>query len=193
MTATDVDKTAPSASAAQELVLLGPDPRAYLDIDRIIDKARQRGVVGIHPGWGLCLGRHPFPAALQGSRDYLHRRYRRGHEPAGQQGAGPRRCPQAGHSRRSRSDGAVDVANGPQAHQRNGPSHHAQGRRRGAAVAVSSPFTTRPSWKDAFFKASTMAQASFGNPRLFVEKFLADVPPHRNSGHCRHVRQCLCL
>ena len=29
--------------------------------------------------------------------------------------------------------------------------------------------------EDAFFKASTMAQASFGNPRLFVEKFLADV------------------
>ena len=28
---------------------------------------------------------------------------------------------------------------------------------------------------DAFFKASTRAQASFGNPRLFVEKFLADV------------------
>ena len=38
MTATDVDKTAPSASTAKELILLGPDPRAYLDIDRIIDK-----------------------------------------------------------------------------------------------------------------------------------------------------------
>ena len=29
--------------------------------------------------------------------------------------------------------------------------------------------------EDAFFKASTMAQASFGNPRLFVEKLLTDV------------------
>ena len=29
--------------------------------------------------------------------------------------------------------------------------------------------------EDAFFKASSMAQASFGNPRLFVEKFLSGV------------------
>ena len=61
MTATDVDKTAPSASTAQELILLGPDPRAYLDIDRIIDKARQRGVVGIHPGWGFASEDTRFP------------------------------------------------------------------------------------------------------------------------------------
>ena len=61
MTATDVDKTAPAASAAQELVLLGSDPRAYLDIDRIIDKARQRGVIGIHPGWGFASEDTRFP------------------------------------------------------------------------------------------------------------------------------------
>ena len=51
MTATDVDKTSPAASAAQELMLLGPNPSAYLDLDLIISKAKARGVVGIHPGW----------------------------------------------------------------------------------------------------------------------------------------------
>lgn len=61
MTATDVDKTAPAAATAQELVLLGPEPRAYLDIDRIIDKAKQRGVVGIHPGWGFASEDTRFP------------------------------------------------------------------------------------------------------------------------------------
>ena len=76
MTATDVDKTAPAASTAQELVLLGSEPRAYLDIDRIIDMAKQRGVVGIHPG-----------------RYYLYRRHGRGHEPLGQQGPGARGGP----------------------------------------------------------------------------------------------------
>ena len=39
MTATDVDKTSPAASAAQELMLLGPNPSAYLDLDLIISKA----------------------------------------------------------------------------------------------------------------------------------------------------------
>ena len=32
MTATDIDKAAPAASSAQELLLLGSDPRAYLDL-----------------------------------------------------------------------------------------------------------------------------------------------------------------
>ena len=40
MTATDVDKTSPAASAAQELMLLGPNPTAYLDLDLIISKAK---------------------------------------------------------------------------------------------------------------------------------------------------------
>ena len=55
MTATDIDKAAPAASSAQELLLLGSDPRAYLDLDLIIAKAKQRGIIAIHPGWGLSL------------------------------------------------------------------------------------------------------------------------------------------
>src|SRR5574344_1343749 len=62
MTATDVDKTAPAAAAAQELLLLGEDPRGYLDIERIITLARQRGVVGIHPGWGFASEDTRLPA-----------------------------------------------------------------------------------------------------------------------------------
>ena len=40
MTATDIDKTSPAASSAQELMLLGADPNAYLDLDLIISKAK---------------------------------------------------------------------------------------------------------------------------------------------------------
>ena len=65
MTATDVDKTAPSASTAKELILLGPDPRAYLDIDRIIDKARQRGVVVSIPAGALPLRTPVSPSAAR--------------------------------------------------------------------------------------------------------------------------------
>ena len=59
MTATDIDKTAPSASTAQKLLLLGPDPRAYLDIERIVKLAKRSGVVGIHPGWGFAAASRP--------------------------------------------------------------------------------------------------------------------------------------
>jgi pyruvate carboxylase len=55
MTATDIDKTSPAASAAQELLLLGSDPRAYLDIDRIISLAKKTRRSCYSPGLGLCL------------------------------------------------------------------------------------------------------------------------------------------
>ena len=61
MTATDVDKTAPAASAAQELLLLGNEVRSYLHIDEIIAKAKRRGVIGIHPGWGFASEDTNFP------------------------------------------------------------------------------------------------------------------------------------
>ena len=50
LTATDIDKTSPAASAAQELLLLGADPRAYLDLEYIISRAKRRGCIAIHPG-----------------------------------------------------------------------------------------------------------------------------------------------
>ncbi|TVR00097.1 MAG: hypothetical protein EA399_04970, partial [Desulfovibrionales bacterium] len=61
MTATDVDKTAPFTAGAQELLLLGENPRAYLDIDLIIRKAKARGVIAIHPGWGFASEDQSFP------------------------------------------------------------------------------------------------------------------------------------
>ena len=50
-----------AAASAQELLLLGADPRAYLDLPRIIRLARERGGVGIHPGWGFASEDDAFP------------------------------------------------------------------------------------------------------------------------------------
>ena len=61
MTATDIDKTSPSTRSAQELMLLGEYPTSYLDIDLIIEKAKKRGVIAIHPGWGFAAEDDAFP------------------------------------------------------------------------------------------------------------------------------------
>ena len=61
MTATDIDKTSPSASAAQELMLLGEEPSSYLDLDKIIRLAKLSGIVAIHPGWGFASEDDSFP------------------------------------------------------------------------------------------------------------------------------------
>ena len=62
MTATDIDKTSPAAGSAQELLLLGKEPSAYLDLDKIIHLAKQRDIIGIHPGWGFASEDKSFPA-----------------------------------------------------------------------------------------------------------------------------------
>ena len=67
ITATDIDKTEPAAASAQELILLGADPRAYLDLPRIIRLARERGCVAIHPGWGFASEDNNFPTLCAGS------------------------------------------------------------------------------------------------------------------------------
>ena len=65
MTATDVDKTSPATAAANELLLLGKDPRAYLDLERVVREAKKIGVIAIHPGWGFGAEDETFPAICE--------------------------------------------------------------------------------------------------------------------------------
>ena len=174
MTATDVDKTAPAASSAQELILLGSDPRAYLDIDRIIDKAKQRGVVGIHPGWGFASEDTRFPQRCkEAGLTFI--------------GATAEAMNLLGNKVQARivarklgipvvpgSDGAVDIPTARQLIKEMGLPIMLKAEGGGGGRGIFA-IHNEEELEDAFFKASTMAQASFGNPRLFVEKFLSDV------------------
>jgi pyruvate carboxylase len=61
VTVTDVDKTAPFTQGARELILLGENPGAYLEIDRILELAKAAEVAAIHPGWGFASEDSHFP------------------------------------------------------------------------------------------------------------------------------------
>lgn len=174
MTATDVDKTAPAAGAAQELLLLGADPRAYLDVDRIIHLAKQRGIIAIHPGWGFASEDECFPRKCADAGLIFI-------------GATAEAMNQLGNKVQARniakklgipvvpgSDGAVDVATARKLiHEIGLPIMlKAEGGGGGRGIFA---IHNEAELEDAFFKASTMAQASFGNPRLFVEKYLSSV------------------
>lgn len=174
MTATDVDKTAPAASTAQELVLLGPDPRAYLDIDRIIDKAIQRGVVGIHPGWGFASEDTRFPerckeAGLTFIGATAEAMNLLGNKVQARAVARKLNIPVV-----SGSDGAVDIPTARKLINEIGLPIMLKAEGGGGGRGIFA-IHNEAELDDAFFKASTMAQASFGNPRLFVEKFLSKV------------------
>ena len=174
MTATDVDKTAPSASTAKELILLGPHPRAYLDIDRIIDKARQRGVVGIHPGWGFASEDTRFPQRCKEAGITFIGATAEAMNLLGNKVQARAVARKLGIPVVPGSDGAVDIATARQLISEIGLPIMLKAEGGGGGRGIFA-IHNEAELEDAFFKASTMAQASFGNPRLFVEKFLADV------------------
>ena len=174
MAATDVDKVAPAAASAQELLLLGADPRAYLDLDLIIAKAKERGIIGIHPGWGFASEDERFPAKCQEAGITFI-------------GSTPEAMDLLGNKVQVRnlakrldipvvpgSEGAVDVPEARRLIEEIGLPVllKAEGGGGGRGIFFIHDVADL---EDAFFKASTMAQASFGNPRLFVEKYLQSV------------------
>ena len=174
MTATDVDKTSPATTGVQELMLLGENPRAYLDIDRIIRKAKARGIVAIHPGWGFSAEDDSFPEKCRNA----------GIEFLGPE-AGPMRI--LGNKVEVRhlakklgvpvvpgSEGAVSIPEARLIAEEIGYPVMLKAEGGGGGRGIYEVFKPEQ-LEDAFSKASAMAQASFGNPRLYVERLLRSV------------------
>lgn len=177
MAATDVDKTAPAAAAAHELLLLGEDPRAYLDIDRIIAMARQRGVVGIHPGWGFASEDERFPRKCAAAGLTFIGATAEAMNLLGNKVQARNIARKLGIPVVPGSEGAVDVPTARALIKEIGLPIMLKAEGGGGGRGIFAIFN-EVELEDAFFKASTMAQASFGNPRLFVEKYL---------DHVRHI------
>ncbi|MFA9433031.1 biotin carboxylase N-terminal domain-containing protein, partial [Egicoccus sp. AB-alg2] len=62
----EVDRDAPHARLADEAYLLGPTAasESYLNIERILDVAREAGVDAIHPGYGFLSENADFAQAV---------------------------------------------------------------------------------------------------------------------------------
>jgi len=174
MTATDVDKTSPSTIGAHELLLLGEEPTAYLDIDLIIKKARDRGVVAIHPGWGfgaedesfpvkckeagiLFIGPPPEPMRILGNKVEVRKLARKIGVPV---------VPG--------SPGAVTIPEAREFVKEIGFPIMLKAEGGGGGRGIYEVYR-EDELESAFHKASAMAQASFGNPRIYVEKLLLTV------------------
>ncbi len=174
MTATDIDKTAPAASTAQELLLLGQDARAYLDIDRIITLAKQRGIVGIHPGWGFASEDSIFPQKCAAAGITFIGATSEAMNMLGNKVQARTIAQKLGVPVVPGSEGAVDIPTARKLIKEIGLPIMLKAEGGGGGRGIFAIFN-EAELEDAFFKASTMAQASFGNPRLFVEKYLANV------------------
>jgi len=62
----DADKSAPHVEMADEAVYIGPSPAAqsYLLIEKIVEACKKTGAEAVHPGYGFLSEREAFPVAL---------------------------------------------------------------------------------------------------------------------------------
>lgn len=174
LTVTDTDKTAPFTAGAQELIQLGENPSAYLDIDRIVSLARKREIAAVHPGWGFASEDHAFPKKC---------------EEAGILFIGPaaEAMELLGNKVKVRelargldipvvpgSEGAVSIEEARQVAKDIGLPLMLKAEGGGGGRGIYEVYDLDDLEK-SFDKASALAMASFGNPHLFVEKLLTSV------------------
>lgn len=171
MTATDIDKAAPASAAAQELMLLGEDPRAYLDLERIISLAKRRGVLGIHPGWGFASEDDEFPRLCEKAGLVFIGAEAKAMRLLGNKVEVRRLARSLGIPVVPGSEGAVDIPEARRVAKEIGFPIMLKAEGGGGGKGIIE-VRDEAGLEDAFQKAQAMAEASFGNPRLFVEKFL---------------------
>jgi len=174
ITATDVDKTAPFTAGAQELLHLGENPRAYLDIDKIIAMAKARGVAAIHPGWGFASEDDSFPSKCAEAGILFIGPTSEAMRLLGNKVQVRTLAQKLGSPVVPGSEGAVSVEEAMNVAGQIGLPVMLKAEGGGGGRGIYEVFS-EDQLADAFIKASTLAQASFGNPRLYVERLLTSV------------------
>ena len=174
LTATDVDKTAPFTSGAQELLLLGENPRAYLDVDRIVSLAKARDISAIHPGWGFSSESELFPLKCHEAGILFVGPTAEAMGLLGNKVAVRALAKELNIPVVPGSDGAVSIEEARTVAKGLGFPVMLKAEGGGGGRGIYEIFQ-EDQLRIAFDKASVLAQASFGNPRLFVEKLLTSV------------------
>ncbi|TWI70290.1 pyruvate carboxylase [Desulfobotulus alkaliphilus] len=174
ITATDIDKTSPAAIGARKLMLLGENPTAYLDLDRIVKKAKEEGIEAIHPGWGFGAEDDSFPAKCEEAGIIFIGPPQKAMHELGNKVAVRALAQKVGVPVVPGSEGAVGIPEARKiAHELGFPimlKAEGGGGGRGIYEVYSDA-----DLESSFVKASALAEASFGNPRLFVERLLPEV------------------
>jgi propionyl-CoA carboxylase alpha chain len=175
----DADRDALHVEMADEAVHLGPPPAAqsYLLIDRIVDACRRTGAEAVHPGYGFLSEREAFPQALAAAGVVFI-------------GPNPRAIAAMGDKIESKKaaaaasvstvPGFLGVIESPEqavaiANEIGFPvmiKASAGGGGKGMRIAFSSDDVA-----EGIARAKSEAASSFGDDRVFVEKFITD-PRH---------------
>ena len=175
----DADKDARHVEMADDAVNIGPPPAAesYLVIDKIIDACKRSGAEAVHPGYGFLSEREAFPRALsQAGLVFI------GPNPSAIAAMGDKieSKKAAAAAKVSTVPGHLDViADAAEAVQIADEIGYpvmikasAGGGGKGMRVAYS-----RAEVEEGFTRARSEAKSSFGDDRVFIEKFIVE-PRH---------------
>ncbi|HRK24633.1 MAG TPA: acetyl/propionyl/methylcrotonyl-CoA carboxylase subunit alpha [Beijerinckiaceae bacterium] len=175
----EADKDALHVSMADEAVFIGPPPAAqsYLVIDKIIAACKSTGAEAVHPGYGFLSEREAFAEALKAAKITFI-----GPNPKAIAAMGDKIESKkfANAAKVSTVPGYLGVIEGPEQAVRIADEigypvmikASAGGGGKGMRIAYS-----RDEVADGFVRAKNEAAASFGDDRVFVEKFIVD-PRH---------------
>src|SRR5436190_19416613 len=175
----DADRDGLHVEMADEAVAIGPPPAAqsYLLIDKIVDACRQTGAEAVHPGYGFLSEREAFPIALEKAGIVFI-------------GPNPRAIAAMGDKIQSKKAAAKakvstvpgylgEIANAKEAVQIADEVGYpvmikasAGGGGKGMRVAFNAKEAA-----EGFASARSEAKSSFGDDRVFIEKFIQN-PRH---------------
>src|SRR5580704_12688951 len=196
----EADRDALHVEMADAAVPVGPAPAAasYLVIDNIIEACRRSGAQAVHPGYGFLSERAAFAAALDAAGIVFIGPNQRAIAAMGDKIESKRL---AAAAKVSTVPGSADVIESEQQALRIAQEigfpvmikASAGGGGKGMRIAQSAAEVA-----EGFLRARSEAKASFGDDRVFIEKFITD-PRHveiqvlgDKHGHVIHLgeREC---
>ncbi len=196
----EVDGNARHVALADEAVCIGPAPSAesYLDINRIVAACVELQVDAVHPGYGFLSENARFVSALDEAGITFIGPSVHAIEVMGDKIASRKLALSAGLPVVPGHDEALADVNAALKHARmiGYPvmlKASAGGGGKGMRIAMD-----EASCREGFERARSEAQSSFGDNRIFVEKFIAE-PRHieiqvlaDQHGHCIHLNEREC-
>src|SRR3954462_5008998 len=175
----EADQDALHVEMADEAVLIGPPAasESYLVIEKIVEACRHTGARAVHPGYGFLSEREAFPQALAAAGvPFIGPSPR----PIAAMGDKIEAKKAAAAAKVSTVPGHLGVIEGPEQAVRIADEigyavmihASAGGGGKGMGIAVSASEVA-----EGFARATSEAASSFGDDRVFIEKFITD-PRH---------------
>ena len=186
----DADRNALHVKMADEAVHIGPPPAAqsYIVIDKIMAAIKATGAEAVHPGYGFLSENRAFAAALEAAGVVFIGPPSGAIEAMGDKITSKKLAMEAGVSTVPGYMGLIaDAAEAVKISGQIGYPVMIKASAGGGGKGM------RIAWNDAeaaegFQSSKNEAAASFGDDRIFIEKFVP-TPAHRDSGSGRQARQ----